>query len=287
MSNFDDLAEHKRRLKTALALSPFLGWASCAALLTEQMGDPLRLTWWETPSTWVILAPFVLGWALLIYRLCPVKNGRMGTAAQGAPPRLWRQGNPAIRQPNGAFSALMLCGALSVLGCVGVFATTEGDLVGVALPMMYIGLGLICLMMLAQARWIELDIDSLRIIRHSIVQGLQVSEVQSEREAVRALGVCRGAYGGPYKIFAFCRDGSAIPLTAEQSDLKQIQFEGERLADQLMVPLLRGMENQSPEAVARHLRSLADEKLPVRQDWAAVTMPPELAQHRSTYPPVD
>ena len=54
-----------------------------------------------------------------------------------------------------------------------------------------------------------------------------------------------------------------------------------------MVPLLRGMENQSPEAVSRHLRSLADEKMPVRQDWAATTLPAELAEHRSIYPPVD
>jgi len=287
MSNFDDLAEHKRRLKSALALSPFLGWASCVALLHEQMGDSLRLDWWAAPSTWLILAPFILGWAMLIYRFYPVKNGRMGTAAQGARPRLWREGNPAIRQPNGVFNALMLCGALSVMGCIGVYATTEANLVGVALPMMYVTLGLIWLIMLAQARWIELDIDSLRIIRHSVLQGLQVSEVQSEREAVRALGVCRGAYGGPFKIFAFCKDGSSIPLTPEQTDLKQIQFEGERLADQLMVPLLRGMENQSPEAVSRHLRSLADEKMPVRRDWAATTMPPELAEHRSTYPPID
>ena len=287
MSNFDDLAEHKRRLKFALALSPFLGWASCAALLSKEMGNSLRLDWWVTPSTGVILAPFVLGFAMLIYRLFPVKNGRMGTAAQGDPPRLWRQGNPAIRQPNHFFNALMLCGALSVVGCVGVLATTENNLVGVALPMMYIGLGLICLLMLTQARWIELDIDSLRIIRHSVMQGLQISEVQSEREAVRALGVCRGAYGGPFKIFAFCKDGGFIPLTAEQLDLKQIQFEGERLADQLMVPLLHGMENQSPEGISRHLRSLTDEKMPVRQDWVATTLTAELAQHRSTYPPVD
>lgn len=287
MANFDDLAEHKRRLKTALVMSPFLGLASCLALLSQHMGDPLGLDWWEAPSTWVILAPFVLGWFALIYRLCPIKNGRMGTAAQGERPRLWREGNPAIRQPNGAFSALMLCGALSVLGCIGVFATTGGDLVGVALPMMYVGLGLVCLIMLAHVHWIELDIDSLRIIRHSVLHGLQISQVQSEGEAVRALGVCRGAYGGPFKIFAFCKDGSSIPLTAEQADLKQIQFEGERLADQLMVPLLRGLENQSPEAVSRHLRSLSDDKMPVRQDWAATTVPAELAQHRSTYPPVD
>lgn len=34
-----------------------------------------------------------------------------------------------------------------------------------------------------------------------------------------------------------------------------------------MVPLLRNMENQAPETVARHVRSLDDDKLPIREDW--------------------
>ena len=54
-----------------------------------------------------------------------------------------------------------------------------------------------------------------------------------------------------------------------------------------MVPLLRGMENQAPETVARHLRSLTDEKLPVRRDWAPVTLPDGALAHRSIYPPID
>ena len=54
-----------------------------------------------------------------------------------------------------------------------------------------------------------------------------------------------------------------------------------------MVPLLRNMENQAPETVARHVRSLGDDKLPVRKDWAAVSMPESLQAHRSTYPPID
>lgn len=286
MANFDDLSEHRHRFKIGLALAPFLGVGCWYWALAQEIGDPMRADLWNHPASWVSLSPFILGWFALIYRFLPYKNGRMGSAAQGHRPRMWREGNPAIRQPSGAGSwvmALLLC---SVMGCVGMLALSD-PLTSAAFPLMYISLALLFFLVMAQARWIELDIDSLRIIRHRVCYGLQTSEVQPEKEAVRALGVCRGSYGGPFKIFAFCKDGSAIPLSQEQSDLKQISFESERLADQLMVPLLRNMENQAPETVARHVRSLGDDKLPVRKDWAAVSMPESLQAHRSTYPPID
>ncbi len=286
MANFDDLLEHRHRLKFGLALSPLLALGSWFLALHEQVGDPTRLSLWADPACWVSLSPFLLGWFALIYRFVPFLNGRMGTAAQGDKPRLWRQGNPVLRQPSSRGTWLIALGLLSVMGCMGLVSTGQ-SLALTAFPMMYIALTLTFFLVMAQVRWIELDIDSLRIIRHRVCYGLQTSAVQPEKEAVRALGVCRGSYGGPFKIFAFCKDGSAIPLSLEQVDLKQIAFEAERLADQLMVPLLRGMENQSPETVARHVRSLADEKLPVRQDWGVVAMPDGLQGHRSTYPPID
>ncbi|MBX3169617.1 MAG: hypothetical protein KF760_19600 [Candidatus Eremiobacteraeota bacterium] len=286
MANFDDLLEHRHRLKFGLALAPFLGLGSWYWALHQQVGDPTRLALWENPASWVSLSPFVLGWFALIYRFVPFLNGRIGTAGQGAKPRLWRQGNPTIRQPSGAGSWLVALGLLSIMGCIGMAVTGE-SLTLTAFPMMYVSLALVFFLIMAQVRWIELDIDSLRIIRHRVCYGLQISAVQPEKEAVRALGVCRGSYAGPFKVFAFCKDGSAIPLSQEYTDLKQISFESERLADQLMVPLLRNMENQSPETVARHVRSLSDDKLPVRQDWGVVTMPEGLQAHRSIYPPVD
>jgi len=286
MANFDDLSEHRYRLKFGLALAPFLGFACWFWALQQEIGDPLRVGLWDHPAAWVSLSPFVLGCFALIYRFIPYQNGRMGSAGQGEKPRMWRQGNPAIRQPSSAGSWVMALLLLSVMGCVGMLAISDG-LTAAAFPMMYVSLALIFAMVMAQARWIELDIDSLRIIRHRVCYGLQTSEVQAQKEAVRALGVCRGSYGGPFKIFAFCKDGSAIPLSQEHSELKQISFESERLADQLMVPLLRNMENQAPETVARHVRSLTDDKLPVRQDWGAVSLPEGLQAHRSTYPPID
>lgn len=286
MANFDDLLEHRHRLKFGLALSPLLGLACWFFFLRGEIGDPMRLSLWTNPACWVSLSPFVLGWFALIYRFVPFRSGRIGSAEQGARPRLWRQGNPAIRQPSGTGSWLMALGLLSVMGCMGMAATAE-SLTLPAFPMMYVALALLFFLVMSRVSWIELDIDSLRIIRHRVCYGLQTSEVQPEKEAVRALGVCRGSYGGPFKIFAFCKDGNAIPLSQQQTDLKQITFESERLADQLMVPLLRNMENQSPETVARHVRSLTDDKLPVRQDWGVVAMPEGLQAHRSTYPPID
>lgn len=286
MANFDDLLEHRQRLKFGLALAPLLGLTSWFLVMQQEIGDPLRLDLWDHPACWVSLSPFVLGWFGLLYRFLPLKNGRIGSAGQGDKPRLWREGNPAIRQPSGAGSWVLGLILLSVMGCVGMVAASD-SLTLAAFPMMYVSLAVVFFLVMTRVRWIELDIDTLRIIRHRVCYGLQISEVQPEKEAVRALGVCRGSYGGPFKIFAFCKDGSAIPLSHEQSDFKQISFESERLADQLMVPLLRNMENQAPETVARHVRSLSDEKLPVRQDWGAVSMPEALQAHRSIYPPID
>ena len=286
MAKFDDLLEHKHRLKVGLALAPFLGLVSWYLVLQTDIGDPLRGGLWQNPACWVSLSPFLLGWFGLLYRFVPFQNGNLGSAAQGDKPRLWRQGNPAIRQPSSMGAWLMALFLISVMGCVGLAATGEG-LTATAVPMMYLSLGLIFSMVMSLARWIELDVDSLRIIRHRVCFGLQTSEVQPEKEAVRALGVCRSSYGGPYKIFAFCKDGSVFPLSQEQVDPKQISFESERLADQLMVPLLREMENQSPEMVARHVRSLSDDKLPVRQDWKEVSVPAGMQAHRSIYPPID
>lgn len=286
MANFDDLLEHRQRLKFSLTLAPFLGLGSWFFTLQQVIGDPIRMELWEHLASWISLSPFVLTWFGLIYRFLPYKDGRMGSAGQGDKPRLWRQGNPAIRQPSSAGSWVLALFLLSVMGCMGMLAGSD-NLTVTAFPMMYVSLALVFFLVMTRVHWIELDIDSLRIIRHRVCYGLQLSEVQPEKEAVRALGVCRGHFGGPFKIYAFCKDGSAIPLSQEQSDLKQIAFESERLADQLMVPLLRNMENQAPETVARQVRSLSDDKLPIRQDWAEVTVPEGLQAHRSVYPPVD
>jgi hypothetical protein len=286
MAKFDDLREHRHRLKVGLALAPFLGLVFWFLALQQVIEDPLSLNLWSNPASWVSLSPFVLCWFGLLYRFIPYQNGRMGSSGQGDPPRLWRQGNPAIRQTSSAVAWLMALFLGSVVGCAGL-VSTGSPLTVAALPLMYVSLAMVFFLVMTQARWIELDVDSLRIIRHRVCFGLQTSEVQPERETVRALGVCRGSYGGPYKIFAFCKDGSAFPLSQDQSDLKQVTFESERLADQLMVPLLTKMENQSPETVARHVRSLSDEKLPVRQDWGAVSVPAGVREHRSIYPPID
>jgi hypothetical protein len=289
MANFDDLKEHRYRLGLGLGLSPFLGLALWLLAVGDQIGDPTRWNFWGQASAWVSLSPFVLASFIAVYRLCPYAGGRLGSAGQGAKPRSWREGNPAIRQPSGGGSVLMMLLILSFVGCTSIVITANGnnDLTLTSLPLMYVSLALVFYLVMSQVRWIELDIDSLRIIRHKVIRGLQISEVQSESESVRALGVCRGSFGGPFKIFAFARNGMAIPLSQEQADLKQVQFEAERLADQLMVPLLRSMENQAPETVARHLRSLADDKLPVRRDWAPLTLPDGALAHRSTYPPID
>ena len=289
MANFDDLKEHQYRRGLALGLSPFFGLAFWILALHDQVGDATRWDFWSQASAWVSLSPFVLASYIAIYHLCPYAGGRLGSASQGARPRPWREGNPAIRQPSGAGSVLMMLIIASFVGCTGMLVTAAGDsnLTLTSMPLMYVSLALVFYLMMSQARWIELDIDSLRIIRHKVSRGLQISEVQSENECVRALGVCRGSFGGPFKIFAFVRSGIAVPLSQEQTELKQVQFEAERLSDQLMVPLLRGMENQAPETVARHLRSLTDEKLPVRRDWAPVTLPDGALAHRSIYPPID
>ena len=270
-------------------LGPPLGLALWIGLLQGELGDPTGMDFWGQTAIWFTLCPFVLAAFIVVYRYFPYPEGRLGTAPQGQRPRAWREGNPAIRQPSGMATWVAILILASFGGCTSMLMTNlpGQNVFELGLPLMYVSLAMIFFMRMCQAHWIELDIDSLRIIRHRVIRGLQTSEVHSEHESVRALGVCRGSFGGPYKIFAFSRNGLAVPLSQEQVDLKEIQFEAERLADQLMVPLLRSVENQTPDSVARHLRSLSDEKLPVRHDWAPVTVPAAVASHRSTYPPVD
>ncbi|MBS2034936.1 hypothetical protein JST97_08105 [bacterium] len=289
MASFDDLQEHRQRLKFGLILSPLVGLACWFWFLNARIGDPLQWDLWSQTSTWFSLSPFVLGSFMAVYSFFPYPQGRFGSASQGDRPRPWREGNPAIRQPSSAGSWVMFLMFASFLGCASMWATdeTSNRLVEAGMPLMYVSLTLIYFLVMAQAHWLELDIDSLRIIRHRVIRGLQLSEVQPEQQSIRALGVCRGSFGGPYRIYAFAHNGVAIPLSQDNHDLSQVQFEAERLSDQLMVPLLGGMENQASESVARHLRSLTDEKLPVRQDWAPVKVPDGVLANRSIYPPID
>ena len=152
MANFDDLSEHRHRFKLGLALAPLLGLACWYWALAREIGDPLRADLWDHPASWVSLSPFVLGWFALLYRFLPYKNGRIGSAPQGDKPRMWREGNPAIRQPSGAGSWVMALVLCSVMGCVGMLALSD-PLTSAAFPLMYISLALLFYMIMAQARW--------------------------------------------------------------------------------------------------------------------------------------
>lgn len=279
MTQLDDTLEHKRRRKFAICLGGPLGLCAASSVY---LADFHNLT---STSLWSCCLPFLLGGMTLVYWLLPHSGGRLGSQAHGVPPRPLRAGNPMLRQSNQAGSWLVALFLLSFVGCVGVAASQDG-LVFWGLTSMYASLGMVFAILMSEAQWLELDVDSLRIFRHRVTMGLQRTTLQPQ-QAIRALAACRSASMVNYNVFAFTQDGWSLPLTLERSDLKETQFEAERLADQLMVPLLVGVEQQNNLHLARSLRGRTDEALPLRRDWRPTSVPPELAQHRSTYPPID
>jgi len=282
MSNYDDRLEHQRRRNFSLVLGPLSGVATFSALYSGSISS------WATLPFWVSTLPFVLVASTVVYWLTPCPQRRLGSQPHGATPRLLREGNPILRQSSGAGGLLVGLFLISFVGCAGLLGTSAGSgaLLGTSFSMMYVSLGLLFILFMATSHWIELDIDSLRILRHRVTFGLQRTSVEGE-QAVRALAACRTASMSAYNVFAFTLDGQSLPISQERTELKEAQFEAERLSDQLMVPLLVGVEQQNHVNLARNLRGRGDEALPMRRDWTTTQTPAELASHRSTFPPID
>ncbi|MBT9586320.1 hypothetical protein IV102_23460 [bacterium] len=283
MSNYDDRLEHQRRCNCALLLGPLSGVATFSAVCNFNVPS------WASLQVGVSALPLVMAASALVYWFTPCPQVRLGSQAHGATPRLLRPGNPILRQSNGAGGLLVALFLASFVGCAGLITTGGNeveDFRGVSLAMMYLSLGLLFILCMATTHWIELDVDSLRILRHRMTFGLQRTSVEGA-QAVRALGACRTASMTAYNVFAFTLDGQSLPISQERTDLREAQFEAERLSDQLMVPLLVGVEQQNHVNLARNIRGRGDEALPMRRDWVATQTPAELAIHRSAFPPID
>lgn len=277
--DLDDSLEHRRRCKFSLVLGLPLGVAGGLTLFSSEIQS------YTSTGLWSCCLPLVLTAMSLIYWVLPHRGGRLGSAAHGAPPRLLRPGNPVLRQSSQAGSILLSMFLLSFVGCIGLVTTCD-DMTGWGMFAMYAGLAVLFTILMSQTQWLELDVDSLHIFRHRVTYGLQRTTAQN-KQAVRALAACRTASMVNYNVFAFTQDGNSLPISRDRSDLKEVQFEAERLADQLMVPLLVGVEQQNNLHLARSIRGRKDEALPLRRDWRPTRMPDELAGHRSTFPPID
>jgi hypothetical protein len=281
MSEFDDRPEHQHRRKMAFLLGPLAGIAAGYVFYADHARSLASLAWWIASSPWI------LGATVAVYGMAPYKQGRLGSRSHGDPPqRLLRPGNPVLRQSSGAAGILMVLFVLSFVGCVAVLGAEQVSMATTALPMMYVSLAVIFGMLMSTTHWIELDVDSLRILRHRVTFGLQRTTAEGS-QAVRALAACRCANSANFNVFAFTQDGHSLPLSQEKAELKEIQFEAERLSDQLMVPLLVGVDQQNNVNLARSIRSRSDDQLPVRRDWAHTEIPASLSKQRSLYPPID
>ena len=280
MSEFDDRKEHRYRSKFALSLGSLLGLLVASSLLGTVD--------FSSPHWWVSCTPFMLAGQILVYGFTPYPDRRLGSRPHGSPPRLLRPGNPVLRQSSGASMLLLGLFLASFIGCTALMGVASADdpMSYSSIPLMYFTLGLIFITSTSTCQWLELDVDSLRVVRHRVTHGLQRSNLQGD-QAIRALGACRTANMGAYNVFAFTQEGQSLPVGQEKGELAEVQFEAERLADQLMVPLLVGVEQQNCYNIARNMRGRGDESLPLRRDWMATGMPDGLAEHRSLFPPID
>lgn len=247
------------------------------------MGTPFYLS----ALGWT-LAPFFVLSFLLIFRFCRSK-GAFGSAPQAAPPKRLREGNPLVRTSDQRGSFLLGLVALSVAGCSGLNATSLAyESYYWALSGMYLSLGLIWWSYSAHTCWLELDAEQLRVWQHRMFYGLKLSREQEGK--VRAVAVCvlgNNADGPLYAPFAFTEKHQAFPAGPGVSSLERAGFEAQRLADQLNVPMLEGMEQLQHEQVRGNLSRTSDAHLPFRKDWLPVSVPHDLVSARSVLPPLD
>jgi len=272
----DDSAEHRLRSLWSWSLGPPVGilWGFYAYGTAVQ-----SLAWWVASSTLMLLC------ACSIYCAVPTPARKLGTQSRDRVPQPTRPGNPILRQRSPGCSLVLGAFLASLVGCSGLVYTSDNDsLLGLSLMMMYLSLALLATIFALEARWLELDVETLQVLQHRVLFGLRRTRLITST-AMKALAACRTATLSGHSVFAFTLDGEALPLCSESNNLKEIQFEAERLADQLMVPLLVGLENHTNYEIANRLRHHKPDLLSQRQDWTPTEMPCELQVYRSILPP--
>lgn len=267
----DDRAEFRRRLLTGL-VAALSGWA------LPWMGYE------QTLLTSMPAIPMVMGgFAGFVF---PVPKGKFGTRGWGDAPTPLRAGNPLLPQRTHLVNWLAVCTLLGFSGCIVAATTSRGPEIHTQLGMLlaYVAAGLLFIVIAAQRTWLELDADSLRILRHRMLFGLRRSSVL-DGSAIRCVACCR-ASSGDFDVFAFTRDGKAFPMSSSFSGVEDANFQAERLADRLMVPLVEGYTHRDPDSLVQLGRTTRDDAMPYRKDWLPVGVPHDLAAHRGELPPL-
>jgi hypothetical protein len=267
--SYDHRPEFRRRAFTALGCSLV---AAVAGALSAAESAPF----------FALLASMLGGVAGFVL---PVPGGKLFSRGHGAAPDPVRPGNPLVAQRSQSLSWLALCTVLAFSGCMGVTVLEEPpDTAQLDVLIVYACAGILWLLIVAQRTWLELEVGSLQILRHRTLFGLRRSTVLSDSN-IRFVVCCR-ASSGAYDVFAFSRDRQAFPLNGTYTGREDATFQAERLADQLMVPLLEGYADSNWYEILKFARTRPDDQMPFSRSWQAAPTPPRLAAKRSELPPL-
>lgn len=229
-------------------------------------------------STLVVASPLSLAIALLGFLVWPQKSSRL-KCSYSARPRPRQPGNPLLAQSNNLGCWAMMALLAAFTGCVGL--NLSEDSMPTAIPLGHVSLVMLLVAILGHRYWLELDVESLSLLRHRVFLGLQQTS-RALPDPIQALAICC-----PYRfaIYALTARGENHCLSASYNELKEARIEALRLADRLQVPLLLDGEEMPPERLGQILRS---GRIPdVHNDWPTPAVSETLLQHRSPLPPVD
>ena len=240
----------------------------------------------QTPFFTVLVAgsPFYLGIALLAFFLWPTPNRTLGTTTRDKAPAPLRPGNPILRQPGPGCSLTLAFLGMWFAGCTGIGMDSIGhhdDPIEGALFAVFISASLLCWAWWSWVRWIEVDVETLRLHEHHLLFGLKVS--QPPRSAIEYLAVCWK--DGNYSTFGFTGKGLYLCLGQISGEHKVVLADAQKLADQLMVPLIQTSPNLHPDRLFSQMRS--GQAPTLQNDWLPTTMSATLESERSPLPPID
>ena len=230
-------------------------------------------------------SPFALAGGCFAFWIWPTAQRKLGTQSQSQPPSPTSPGNPMLRQPGYGCGLLVGMFLLSLGGCTGIGMEGIGNsqaYVPGAIPAMYFSLFILAAIYKSWVRWMEVDVSSLKLYQHDVLFGLKVTK--PPREAIQYLAVCLNS-GSNYATYGFTGRGQYMSLGPAVPDYRLARQEGQKLADQLMIPLLDVNSNAHPDRIHSQLRSGTVPQ--VQDDWLPTTFPESLQTHRNPLPPID